>query len=130
MKLILISHGLKKFTDMTGSGPSFSIPKADLYVDARVLMDLPTNEIISDRITDVRLRHTMEDYQPATLDRIEKIIREGLGLIPIRRRNSDPNHFNDPVIICFFCAWGLNRSPTCKVIMGERLKQDYDVVVI
>lgn len=126
MKLILISHGLKTDAQIdrtVGTTPRkiYAIPRADLYIDARCLYE-PQIMGVGDTEAD-----SMRRCQPSTLDRIMELIREGLRLIPIRRRNGEPKSFNDPVIICFLCAWGKNRSVTLKHIMWDKLQHNYDV---
>lgn len=107
LRLILLSHGLKT---------KLPFPKADFYVDCRGIKEHGFNKADQP----VFMEQIKQSSGPM-LDLITQMIRGAIQLIP-ERRYDRPDPFKEPFTICFFCAWGMNRSPAVKEIMYQRLK--------
>lgn len=104
MKLILSSHGLK-------TGP---LPKADLYLDCRVLPDNVTEEVL-------------EDISTLAINRFFRTITtEFMNTLPSRKK---VKIIIPQATICFICAWGINRSVNAKNIIARWLRESTDFEV-
>ena len=101
--LYLFSHGLKHGYP----------PKADFYVDCRGIADvrgLPGDHPLG--------QAAVLKASKVQLDTIEYLVKDALEMVGPRRQEQ---HLTSPFTICFFCAWGLNRSPAVKNIIAGRL---------
>lgn len=110
-----MSHGLKRLQAQSGY---FLLPKADLYVDCRVI---PEKGIQGGSGTDKGFQSNIKEKASLTLASILTTIQEGLSLIP-DRRSDRPDPLADPVVVCFVCAWGVHRSVATKKLIGDRLR--------
>ena len=114
LKLILISHGIKTIEIVEKKGYRV-LPKADLYVDCRGVVDH----------ADVK---TATAKSPDTLCAMYMLIVDALRHIPARRGGPDP--YAEPFTVLFMCARGVNRSVASKQILGAQLKAaGFDVEV-
>ena len=107
--LILSSHGLKTSGNATGS--HYIVPKAHVYIDCRGTPDGEDAEEVYDW-----LAHEPEEF----LDPI----RSAVDMMPTRRKGA-PDPFAEPILVCFLCAWGQNRSPSMKQAMARVLRETY-----
>ena len=121
LTLRLISYGLK--TNKGNAGNGFrSIPVADFYLDCRGVPDDKNRIRVSFQET-LSLRKSIESFGAASLDAMFDSILESIEFLESRRDDrADP--FADPYVVCFFCAFGMHRSKTCKQILAERLVED------
>lgn len=112
------NYGLKRGPQINKEGLSgrlYCLPKADLYLDCRILSDTQGQSL------GYAIRYFKEHHEPTLLNFTEQIL-DAIRMIPTRR--SEALHpFNKPVDIALVCAWGVNRSRTAKYIIAERFKE-------
>lgn len=114
VSFLLISHGLKRESLSDGRKV---IPPADIYLDCRGLID---GHSLRADLKGQPYLDQMRIVGGSQLDGFMGQILDTIQFIPSRRASSkDP--FSTPVVICFMCAHGINRSRTAKRIIFERL---------
>ena len=121
LTLQLLSYGLKSNKGSAVQGYR-SIPIADFYLDCRGVPDDKNRVRVSFQET-LNLTKTIETFGAASLDAMFDLILESIEWIE-SRRSDEEDPFARPYVICFFCAYGMHRSPTCKKILAERLIDD------
>jgi len=120
-KLILINRGIK----LTGG----MLPKAFYYVDCRGLPDSAAGEGPGGSgDTPAAQAYIMQQAGTSIMNMVA-LVDGAVQRLPIRRRNEkDP--YGSPIVICCFCAFGLNRSRAAKhLIAAELRKLGYQVEV-
>src|SRR3990167_2332721 len=95
-----------------------ALPKADLYIDARVIPEKGINGVDG---ASPEFQAGVIARAPETIKRMVDTVIGGLALIGDRRREKDP--YEDPVEVCFFCAYGIHRSKASALIVADRLRK-------
>lgn len=121
LKIVVKSWGLKRFGTQTSSqGMKVSIlPTADLYLDCRGIKEHGLKGADRNDIHGTFAESIQQTNAP-TLEAMVTTIKDAVAQIPDRRWPSK-TPFKDPFVVCFFCAWGMNRSPTTKMVIAKRL---------
>jgi hypothetical protein len=131
LKIVVKSWGLKKFGTQTASnGMKVSIlPTADLYLDCRGVKEHNLAKGVSRDDVAGTFAQSIQQTNADTLNAMVTTIKDSIAQIP-DRRYPDKHPYRDPFVICFFCAWGMNRSPTTKMVVAKRLSEmGYNVQV-
>lgn len=128
IKFLLISHGLKTASDEH----TYSLPKADLYLDCRGVTD--GSRVIGlvggPTGNNLNMQKLVQELSPATITSFHRIIEDSLDKIPLRR-NTKLDPYSDPYVVCFLCAHGIHRSVSSKHLIAALLKQaGYRVKVV
>ena len=118
VKFTLINHGLKK------GAP----PKADLYLDCRGVIDhaQKVGGTTAGGLIMPGSGSPLDDIRQVngwTITSFLAIIHEALHTIPTRRR-TEKDPFDRPIVLCFLCAYGVNRSKNMKLIIAEELRKN------
>jgi RNase adaptor protein for sRNA GlmZ degradation len=117
--IILTSFGLKNQPKTTNGEIVF--PKADFYVDCRIMPDAVNKVGIAGTGDDPAIQKWLEEQAPGRLNNIMEQVLYAIEMIPIRRKEmKDP--WSRPMRIAFFCAFGIHRSRGTKNIIAKRLK--------
>lgn len=127
MKLQLISFGIKAIVEAV-----LPLPKADIYLDCRVIENPYHAKGIKASLggDHPSLLAWTRAHNGNVIAQFLALINFGLSNIPNRRRET-PDPFAAPVVIAFFCAYGVHRSVAMKHLMAEELtKQGLDVEVL
>jgi hypothetical protein len=124
--LVLRNHGLKSRMAQWGTKdtPCPLVPKADLYLDCRGLIDGHQVDLPS-----AQYRQLLEEACNTTYEAMVTTVVESLKNLAARRRFvADPTA--EPYEILCLCAYGMHRSKASKHILAGRLKAlGYDVTV-
>lgn len=95
-----------------------ALPKADLYVDCRVV---PEKGIKGFSGQNLEFQAGVLAAAPETIKRIVDTVVGGLALAGDRRHDENP--YAKPFTVCFFCAYGMHRSPSTALLVTERLRK-------
>lgn len=117
-QLTLISTGVK-------SGP---LPKADLYLDCRVIRNpFHVPELKGASGDDAKVQKWVMEANPEIYKRFVETVDDLIDTLPARRQGEQP--FERPVVVCFMCAHGVHRSRAMKNLVGYALQARKDLKV-
>lgn len=123
IKLLLKSWGVKR--TLCKQDPTFvMLPKADMLIDCRGV-----KEVGLDKNNFKVYPMQIQEHSPRQVTAMVTQITDALRHVKDRRYQK-ANPLEDPFVICFFCAYGINRSPTTKKVVGKKLFDlGYDVTI-
>lgn len=115
LKLRLINFGLKEVQE---------IPKADLYLDCRGIMDPSWQKGHGGSGDNPSVQEKVKASSPMTIMALRNVIEEAVSgqRIPLRR-SEDKDPYEKPFVVAFMCAHGIHRSRAAKHIVGDLLKK-------
>ena len=119
--LKLISHGLKRMG--VKDNPDLAIvPRCDLMIDCRGIQEHGL-----DRNVFAKYKLQIVEHSPVSVQAMVDLVTDGLRHVK-DRRFKEPDAMTRPFVVCFVCAYVMNRSFTTKYVVGERLtKLGYEV---
>jgi hypothetical protein len=126
-KLVFISAGWKSCKtaypgqDENDIKQSLLMPKADLYLDCRVIPNPTFISGIGATGDDPRMQEWVEENAQAYVKSFSQLIIDGLQQVPSRRKGKD-NPWEAPYIICTMCAHGIHRSRSMKHILARKMR--------
>lgn len=119
LNIELFSWGIKRVGLTEYKKKFFShLPVADLYLDCRGIREHGKG---IDRNNFEKFSAQIQQNNKATLDAMVAQIVDSITALPSRRYGKPGGPYAEPYRICFFCAWGMNRSPTTKFVVARRL---------
>jgi RNase adaptor protein for sRNA GlmZ degradation len=128
VKLVLINSGWKSCFDKQANAYNLdadhhmlNLPKADLYLDCRVLPNPVFIDGIGSTGDDPKMQQWMITNGAPFIESFTQLIEDGIHQIP-KRRSGKEDPWEEPYRICFMCAHGIHRSRSMKHLMGQRLK--------
>ena len=115
--LILKSHGLKRLKLEGKNADQYSvIPRSDFLVDCRGIKEYGLH-----RNDPSVYQSEIAQHCPEAVQAMVTSITESLKHLK-DRRFGEHDALTRPFVVVFLCAWGCNRSPNTKAVVGGRLK--------
>jgi hypothetical protein len=119
LQLVLQSWGLKRFQPAKVEKQLFRfLPQSDLYLDCRGIQEYGG----FDRNNFTEFAEAIKVNNPETINAMVTTVVDAIRAIP-HRRGGLKDIYKEPFVVTCFCAWGMNRSPTTKYVVAEKLKE-------
>jgi hypothetical protein len=118
LRIVLRSWGIKRLGLVPFQDRKFGLlPVSDLYLDCRGIVEHGKG---IDRNDFKTFSQHIQKNNSITINAMVAQVVDSVGALKTRRLGESP--YAKPYEICLFCAWGMNRSPTTKYVLAERLK--------